>query len=685
MKKLLLLFYFISLVSFGQQAYYNDVDLTLTGIPLKNALATKIIATHTTFLSYTPGVWEACKVTDLDPDDASKSNVLLIYGYSDTDGNYVTDRTRSKNLNGGTAGTQWNREHSYAQSRGVPELGQSGPGSDAHHLRASDITLNGNRGNLMFANGSGTAHAIGGGWYPGDEWKGDIARMMLYMYLRYGTQCLPSNIAIGTTNSVDSNMVNLLLDWNAADPVSAYEDNRNTFHDSSETYAQGNRNPFIDNPNLATKIWGGTPAEDRWNTVPDTEVPTAPTNLVASNITNTTVDLNWTASTDNIGVSFYEIFKDGTIYTTSATNSVTVTGLTINTQYNFTVYAKDAAGNSSLVSNTATITTTNIIDSTPPNAITDLSSANISSTGLTLNWSVPNDNVGVVSYDIYKDGILLSQVSTNTYNVTGLSPETVYNFTVYAKDAAGNTSLVSNTVNPTTLPTPIAGTSCGTETFTNLGTNASNYTTYNWLGDNGVNWISTDSRNDQVISSSKAITIRNGSLTSGTISEGISEITVTTQRVFTGGSGTFNVRINGAVVGAIPYDATAQTTTLTGFNISGNIVISLTDKASTTDRVSVDNLTWNCYNTNLSTEEFIQDLFSVYPNPTTNNKVTINLNNIIEVNSVEFYSTLGQLIIGLNNPKISNNKIEIDNIPSGMYIVKIKNDTSYSTKRLIVN
>ncbi|MFY0602637.1 MAG: lamin tail domain-containing protein [Flavobacteriaceae bacterium] len=241
--------------------YYNDVDVTLTGTALQNALTNKITATHTNFLSYTPGVWEALMVTDEDP--LNSSNVLLIYGYNDSDGNYVTDRSRSKTANGGTAGTDWNREHTYVKSLGTPNLGTSGPGADAHHLRPSDVTMNSDRGSLKFIDGSGNAGVTGSGWYPGDEWKGDVARMMMYMYLRYGSRCLPSNVAIGTTNSIDSNMIDLFLEWNAEDPVSDFERQRNTYHENtSNTYAQGNRNPFIDNPIFATNIWGGPTAED---------------------------------------------------------------------------------------------------------------------------------------------------------------------------------------------------------------------------------------------------------------------------------------------------------------------------------------------------------------------------------------------------------------------------------------
>ena len=238
--------------------YYNDVDFSLTGASLKDELATKITSTHATFLSYTPGVWEAVKKSDLDPTDDSK--VLLIYGYDDNDGNYVTDRSRRKNENGGDAGSEWNREHVYPKSLGNPNLGTQGAGSDAHHLRPCDITFNSQRSNKKFATGSGNAGSVSNGWYPGDEWKGDVARMMMYMYLRYGNQCLPKNVANGSVASSDSNMINLLLEWNEEDPVSEFEKNRNNVIADE----QGNRNPIIDNPYLATVIWGGNSAENTW-------------------------------------------------------------------------------------------------------------------------------------------------------------------------------------------------------------------------------------------------------------------------------------------------------------------------------------------------------------------------------------------------------------------------------------
>ncbi|MBK7130573.1 MAG: endonuclease [Crocinitomicaceae bacterium] len=237
-------------------AYYSGINFSQSGLPLKNDLANLIISTHTSPVTY-DDVWTILQLSDLDPSNSAK--VLLAYGYDDTDGSVFNDRTRTKTNYGGSSG-QWNREHTFAKSLGNPDLGTSGPGSDAHNLRASDVDMNNMRGSLLFADGSGDAGTVGANWYPGDEWKGDCARIIMYMYLRYSLQCRPYFCAVGAVNSVDANMVNVLLDWNAEDPVSQLEETRN---DVIQSY-QGNRNPFIDNPYIATRIWGGTAAEDTW-------------------------------------------------------------------------------------------------------------------------------------------------------------------------------------------------------------------------------------------------------------------------------------------------------------------------------------------------------------------------------------------------------------------------------------
>jgi endonuclease I len=247
--------------------YYNGFNFNQTGMALKNALAQKITSTHVNELTY-QGAENALKVVDVDPQ--STNNVLLVYGFSNNicpapQGDDNNHRRRNIEADGGGNVCEWNREHIFPQSLGTPELGQVGAGSDAHHLRACDVDRNGQRGNKFYSAGTGNSGDVASGWYPGDEWKGDVARILMYMYLRYPTQCVPTTIVTGGDASSDPNMPLLLLQWNAEDPVSEYEDNRNTYlGDASNAWGQGNRNPFIDNPYLATVIWGGPAAQNRW-------------------------------------------------------------------------------------------------------------------------------------------------------------------------------------------------------------------------------------------------------------------------------------------------------------------------------------------------------------------------------------------------------------------------------------
>ncbi|WP_353777305.1 GEVED domain-containing protein [Winogradskyella sp. 3972H.M.0a.05] len=193
---------------------------------------------------------------------------------------------------------------------------------------------------------------------------------------------------------------------------------------------------------------------------PDTEDPTAPANLVSSNITSTSVDLSWDASTDNVGVTEYEVYQDGGLITSVSTTTHTVTGLTPSTNYDFYIIAKDAAGNSSPQSNTENITTL-APDTEDPTTPLNLMASNVTSTTVDLSWEASTDNQGVVTYDVYQDGGIITNVSTITHQVTGLTPNTIYVFKLRAKDAANNESEDSNEVAILTLPTSL--TYCGSQ------------------------------------------------------------------------------------------------------------------------------------------------------------------------------------------------------------------------------
>jgi len=276
MIKRIVLLFFIPFFCFAQiPDYYSTIDFTQTGDELKFQLTDLISDTHTVNLIYTPEVWQVLKVSDLDPENTD--NVLLIYGYSDSDGQSQTDRSRNKDFTCNTSSCEglWNREHVFPRSLGTPNLGYQNAGADAHSLRPADSQMNSVRSNRPFAQGSGTSSYItsNGKFFPGDEWKGDVARMMMYMYVRYPTQCAATTVGEGSTSySNFGDMPNIFLEWNAQDPVSELEIQRNNYISS----IQGNRNPFIDNPYLATQVWNGPQAEDRWDVLNTDEITANP-------------------------------------------------------------------------------------------------------------------------------------------------------------------------------------------------------------------------------------------------------------------------------------------------------------------------------------------------------------------------------------------------------------------------
>lgn len=183
---------------------------------------------------------------------------------------------------------------------------------------------------------------------------------------------------------------------------------------------------------------------------PDTQAPSNPANLSASNVTTTTVDLSWNASSDNVGVTAYDVYQGNTVIATVSGTSRQVTGLSSSTAYSFRVRAKDAAGNVSGFSNTVNVTTATPPDTQAPSNPTNLSASNVAETTLTLNWTASSDNVGVTAYDVFQGSTNLGEATGTSANITGLTANTAYSFRVRAKDAAGNVSGFSNTVNVTT-------------------------------------------------------------------------------------------------------------------------------------------------------------------------------------------------------------------------------------------
>lgn len=293
MKKIYtLIFLLLAVIGFAQPpaGYYNTA--TGTGYTLKTQLY-NIINGHNDrgyaglYVTYTTS----------DKDFYYENDGTMLDVYTEQPNGAECEFTYGVNQDDGTLGNneceRYNREHLIPQS----VFGSATPMySDAHFVLPSDKRVNAQRGDLPFGkvnianwtslNGSKRGSNLDSGYSAGysstvfepiDEFKGDIARCLLYFATRY------ENVVAGysfpmfnnTSNQVFSQpFLNILLTWNAQDPVSPREIARN-----NAIYArQGNRNPYIDNNTYVTSIWGTTLANQTFDTITSVIVFPNPTN-----------------------------------------------------------------------------------------------------------------------------------------------------------------------------------------------------------------------------------------------------------------------------------------------------------------------------------------------------------------------------------------------------------------------
>jgi chitodextrinase len=186
---------------------------------------------------------------------------------------------------------------------------------------------------------------------------------------------------------------------------------------------------------------------------PDTQAPTTPLNVKASNIATTSFNINWTASTDNIGVKEYEIFVNNISFGKTPNTNFNITNRTASTTYNVTVKAIDTAGNVSAASTALAVKTLSALDTQAPTKPLNLKASNITTSTFTLSWTAATDNVAVTKYLIYQNSQLIGEVAGNitTRNIIGLKANSAYNMVIRAVDAAGNKSLTSTALYVKTL------------------------------------------------------------------------------------------------------------------------------------------------------------------------------------------------------------------------------------------
>lgn len=173
-------------------------------------------------------------------------------------------------------------------------------------------------------------------------------------------------------------------------------------------------------------------------TLDDTTPPSIPGSPAVTNITNTTALFSWNASTDNLGVTGYQVYLDDVLVGTTASTSFPFSGLAEATEYDAKVRAFDARNNFSDFSTTVSFTTTT--DTEPPSTPTNLVIGSVTASGATATWSPSTDNYGVVGYEVYLDGSLAGTTASTTFPFSGLSESTTYEVDVRAYDAKGNFS-----------------------------------------------------------------------------------------------------------------------------------------------------------------------------------------------------------------------------------------------------
>ena len=361
MKKLYSFFLLLVITaSFAQipSGYYNTA--TGTGYTLKTQLY-NIIKGHTD-KGYA-GLYTTYQTSDVDNFYENDGTVLDMYSEnpSGTDPYNYSTGTTQRCGSYSVEGDCYNREHIIPQSVFNE---QSPMVSDAHFITPTDGKVNGIRSNYPHGTvASATYTAQNGGklgsssvsgysgtvFEPVNDFKGDIARMYFYFATRYENTVAGYSYPMfdGSGNKVFTTaFLNVLLAWNTQDPVSAREIARN----NAIYVRQNNRNPYIDHPEYVNQIWGGTPSGD-------TQAPTTPTSLASTSKTATSITVAWTGSTDNIGVTGYDVYANSILKTTVSGATATITGLTASTSYSIYVKAKDAAGNASASSNTIAVTT----------------------------------------------------------------------------------------------------------------------------------------------------------------------------------------------------------------------------------------------------------------------------------------------------------------------------------------
>jgi hypothetical protein len=533
--------------------------------------------------------------------------------------------------------------------------------------------------------------------------------MIMYMYLRYGSVCLPTAVGVGSNEFTKDDMIDLFLQWNVEDPVSAIEIARNEYHGNSSEYAsQGNRNPFIDNPYLATRIWGGESADDIWGIYKSTDIeaPTTPSSVKIDKITLNSFDVSWTDSYDNIGVTGYDVYVDGILTAQTENTSITVSNLKTNTTYSIAIIAKDLINNMSVAS--AAVIETTLQDENAPTVPTNVVVSNETDSSFQVSWTVSNDNNAVSGYEVYVNDIFNGTTSTTFYTVSGLNASTTYLVAVLAVDIDDNKSDTTTAINATTTSGTFNGVSelfiseyvepdGGNEkaieivNLTGATINLSNYSIQKQS--NGGSWVDDYPLGDVNIVPGDVFVIVHVAATEQILLDEhdlFGPPNIDTSPYGFGSPLNFNgndpigLYKNGVLIDIVGYedDGSAHIQNKTyrrKASISAPTVRFDKDEWEILAANTFDG--FGSHSSTLSTNDAISNTFKIYPNPTNGNEVFFN---VTENVTITVFNILGKSILRAQISE-KNNSLNIAHLAKGMYLVQVNSGNQIIRKKLIKN
>ena len=393
-------------------SYYADMSNT-TGTALLGELHDLMNETHKTYTVYAD-VGKNGYQRELDADPENSGKIIEFYSQVSWPGSW--------DPNSGSTTGGYNREHVWCQSLSNGLWGEDGGGADMHHLRPVENRLNSTRSNNLYGELTnrdsykvyaklGTSSSYLGGYNNGgvfeplDNVKGDVARILFYMYMHYNKASnvggsssdssyfgtLPiTNIVSASTNDAAFSM---LLEWNELDPVSEYEKTRN---EVASKY-QGNRNPFIDYSDLAECIWNSKSFNWSTRTIEGESSDTTSTlSLDKTFVTLTVGDSSTVTATSSSSVTWS--INDSSVASLSTTSGykVTLTALKAGTT-TLTASNGSLTKTCSISVNEKASTDTLSLDKTSISLKVDETSTVTATSNNTVTWSIDDSSVASLS------------------------------------------------------------------------------------------------------------------------------------------------------------------------------------------------------------------------------------------------------------------------------------------------